>query len=70
MHPLHLTCEVVYAPLQVLAAKPLSQADIVRHTDLTNRMVFGLVQACPEAEVPPGLVANVLLSAAAVSCST
>jgi hypothetical protein len=51
----------VYSPLQVLAAKPLSQADIVRHADLTNRTAFGLVQACLEAEVPPGLVANVFL---------
>jgi hypothetical protein len=33
----------------------------VRHTDLTNRTAFGLVQACLEAEVPPGLVANVFL---------
>ena len=51
----------MYAPLQAFAAKPLSQADIVRHTDLTNRTAFGLVQACLEAEVPPGLVANVFL---------
>jgi hypothetical protein len=48
----------VYSPLQAFAAKPLSQADIVRHTDLTNRTAFGLVQACLEAEVPPGLVAK------------
>ena len=47
--------------LQALAPKPLSQADIVRHTDLTNRAAFGLVQACLEAEVPLGLVANVFL---------
>ena len=33
----------------------------MRHTDLTNRTAFGLVQACLEAEVPPGLVANVFL---------
>ena len=51
----------MYSPLQAFAAKPLSQADIVRHTDLTNRTAFGLVQACLEAEVPPGLVANVFL---------
>jgi hypothetical protein len=51
----------VYAPLQVFAAKPPSQAGIVQHTDLTNRTAFGLVQACLEAEVPPGLVANVFL---------
>jgi hypothetical protein len=41
----------VYSPLQAFAAKPLSQADIVRHTDLTNRTAFGLVQACLEAQV-------------------
>jgi hypothetical protein len=51
----------VYSPLQAFAAKPLSQADIVRHTGLTNRTAFGLVQACLEAEVPSGLVANVFL---------
>ena len=51
----------MYAPLQVFAAKPPSQADIVRHTDLTNHTAFGLVQACLEAEVPPGLVAKVFL---------
>ena len=51
----------MYAPPQVLAAKPPSQADIVRHTDLTNRTAFGLVQACLEAEVPPELAANVFL---------
>jgi hypothetical protein len=33
----------------------------VRHPDLTNHTTFGLVQACLEAEVPPGLVANVFL---------
>ena len=44
-----------------LAAQPLTQAEMVRHSELTNRAVFGLVQACLEAEVPPGLVANVLL---------
>ena len=33
----------------------------MRHTDLTDRTAFGLVQACLEAEVPPGLVANVFL---------
>src|SRR5262249_58175262 len=42
------------SPLQAFTAKPLSQVDIVRHTDLTNRTAFGLVQACLEAEVPPG----------------
>ena len=51
----------MYSPLQAFAAKPLSQADIVRHTDLTNRTAFSLVQACLEAAVPPGLVANVFL---------
>jgi hypothetical protein len=51
----------VYSPLQAFAAKSLSQADIVRHTDLTNRTAFGLVQACLEAEGPPGRVANVFL---------
>jgi len=47
--------------LQAFAAKPLSQADIVRHTDLTNRAAFGLVQACLDAEVHPALIANVFL---------
>ena len=51
----------MYSPLQAFAAKSLSQADIVRHTDLTNRTAFGLVQACLEAEGPPGRVANVFL---------
>ena len=41
----------MYSPLQAFAAKPLSQADIVQHTDLTNRTAFGLVQACLEAQV-------------------
>src|SRR5262249_16613267 len=40
------------SPLQAFAVKPMSQADIVRHTNLTNRTAFGLVQACLEAEVP------------------
>ena len=44
-----------------LAVQPLTQAEMGRHTDLTNRAAFGLVQGCLEAEVPPGLVANVLL---------
>ena len=33
----------------------------MRHTDLTNRAAFGLVQACLKAEVHPGLIANVFL---------
>src|SRR5262245_59032167 len=47
--------------LQALARQPLMQADIVRHTDLTNRAAFSLVQACLEAGVQPGLIANVFL---------
>ena len=34
---------------QALAAQPLTQAEMVRHTGLTNRTAFGLVQACLEA---------------------
>jgi hypothetical protein len=29
-----------------LAVQPLTQAEMVRHTDLTNRAAFGLVQGC------------------------
>jgi hypothetical protein len=47
--------------LHALTAQPLSHADIVRHTDLTNRAAFGLVQACLNVEVHPGLIANVFL---------
>jgi hypothetical protein len=47
--------------LQALARQPLMQANIVRHTDLTNRAAFSLVQACLEAGVQPGLIANVFL---------
>jgi hypothetical protein len=47
--------------LQALAAQPLMQADVVRHTDLANRAAFGLVQACLDAEVHPELIANVFL---------
>ncbi len=47
--------------LHVLTAQSLSRVDIVRHTDLTNRAVFGLVGACLDAQVHPGLIANVLL---------
>jgi hypothetical protein len=47
--------------LQALARQPLMQADIVRHMDLTNRAAFSLVQACLEAGVQPGLIANVFL---------
>jgi len=39
---------------QALAAQPLTQAEIVRHPDRTNRTAFGLVQACWEAEVHSG----------------
>jgi hypothetical protein len=71
----------VYSPLQAFAAKPLSQADIVRHTDLTNRTAFDLVLACLHLKLsvdpshcpglcPPGSLRLVLrLRAAAVSCS-
>jgi hypothetical protein len=34
----------VYSRLQAFAAKPLSQVDIVRHTDLTNRMACAFGQ--------------------------
>ena len=39
---------------QALATQPLTQAEMVRHTGLTNRTAFGLVQACLEAEGTPG----------------
>src|SRR2546423_11542166 len=35
--------------LQALAAQPLSQADLLRHTDRTNRAAFGLARACLDA---------------------
>src|SRR3989442_9895773 len=44
--------------LQALAAKPLSQADLVWQTDLTSPAAFGLGQACLHAEVHPALIAN------------
>jgi hypothetical protein len=47
--------------LQALAAQPLTQADIMRHTDLANRAAFSLVQACLEAEGHPELLAIVFL---------
>jgi hypothetical protein len=31
--------------------QPLTQAEMVRHTDLTKRAAFGLVQACLKAGV-------------------
>jgi hypothetical protein len=46
---------------QALAAQPRTQAKMVCHTALPNRTAFGLVQACLEAEVYPGLIANVFL---------
>jgi hypothetical protein len=39
----------------------ISHADIVRHTDLTNRASFGLVQTGLDAAIHSGLVANVFL---------
>ena len=44
-----------------LSAKSLSHDDVVRHTDLSNRAAFGLVQACLDAEVNPGLIETVFL---------
>jgi hypothetical protein len=47
--------------LQALVAQPLSQADLLRHTDRTNRAAFGLVGACLDARIPPGFITTVLL---------
>jgi hypothetical protein len=47
--------------LQALAAQPLSQADLLHHTDRTNRAAFGLVGACLDARIHPGLITHVLL---------
>jgi hypothetical protein len=47
--------------LQVLAAQPLSQADLLHHTDRTNRAAFGLVGACLDARIHPELITTVLL---------
>lgn len=47
--------------LHALAAQPLSQADLLRHTDRTNRAAFELVGACLDARIHPGLITNVLL---------
>ena len=44
-----------------LGAQSLSHDDVVRHTDLSNRAAFGLVQACLDAEVHPGLIESVFL---------
>ena len=61
MHALGGNIQQLKDALHVLTAQSLSQADIVRHTDLTNRAVFGLVGACLDAEVHPELIANMLL---------
>jgi hypothetical protein len=47
--------------LQTLEAAPLSQADLLRHTDCTNRTAFGLVGAGLDSQIHPGLITNVLL---------
>jgi hypothetical protein len=47
--------------LQALAAQPLSQADLLHHTDRTNRAAFGLVGACLDARIHPELITTVLL---------
>ena len=38
---------------QALATQPLTQAEMVRHTGLTNRTAFGLVQACLDGSAGP-----------------
>ena len=43
------------------AAQELSRADIKRHTDLTNRAAFGLVQEFLDNEISPSLVESVFL---------
>ncbi len=47
--------------VQALEAAPLSQADLLRHMDRTNRAAFELVGACLDAQIHPGLMTNVLL---------
>ena len=61
MHALGGNIQQLKEALHVLTAQSLSRVDIVRHTDLTNRAVFDLVGACLDAQVHPGLIANVLL---------
>lgn len=47
--------------LSAHGAKSLSHDNVVRHTDLSNRAAFGLVQACLDANVPPALIETVFL---------
>ncbi|MGE3538643.1 MAG: hypothetical protein AB7N91_14595 [Candidatus Tectimicrobiota bacterium] len=61
MHTLSTHVQQLKNLVQTLEARPVAQADLLRHTDLTNRTAFGVVGGLLDAQIHPGLITTVLL---------